>query len=168
MIGLTIWVLNLTVDLMQFISLRPRGSNASVFRSYSPWRGSPWLLTRTSYFHRRNTETKVLVQKFLVCGRWQGHAQNEKFSLAVWNVWKFLHRKTDRQQLAGQPARVPVGNGWPAEPDGLHRSIRTLLIWIKKKRNKYANHLRVHLIPPTSATLFLTSKNTLTLGQERW
>ena len=38
-----------------------RCSNASVFRSYSSWRGSPWLLTRGSYSHRWDTEMKVLV-----------------------------------------------------------------------------------------------------------
>ena len=42
--------------------LRTRCCNASVFRSYSPWRGSTWLLTRSSDSHGRNTKTKVLIQ----------------------------------------------------------------------------------------------------------
>ena len=51
-------------------ALRKRFSNTSVFRSYTPWRGSPWLLARGSYSHRRNTKTKVLIQNesFLLAG----------------------------------------------------------------------------------------------------
>ena len=68
--------------------LRTRCSNASVFWSYTPSRGSPWLLARGSYSHRRNTETKVpgLEREFLVCGRSWRHSQNKKFSFAVRNV----------------------------------------------------------------------------------
>ena len=50
--------------------LLTRCSDASVFRNYSHWRGSPWLLARDSYSHRRNTEKKVLVY-------------NENFSFAA-------------------------------------------------------------------------------------
>ena len=64
------WTWEVKDDLLNTVFLLRTCSNASVFRSYTPWRGNPWLLTRGSYSHRRNTknDSTGLEGEFLVCG----------------------------------------------------------------------------------------------------
>ena len=106
-IRLTIWVLNLrgrrssiwlSFLVLNMVFLLYAGSNASVFRTYFPWRGSPWLLARGSYSHRRNTETKVLVWNesfsFVGAGDVMLKTRNSCFDvLIVWKTISFLQAK---------------------------------------------------------------------------